>query len=212
MKTNVPKLSLLSIFIAMLIALPVHQSCGKIDLPETEQEDNGGGKGDNGGKNEGSEEGEGEGGEVNPGETTIEGDTLLPSQVVNVSLDSHVYVKGYIVGYINGTSMSQAELGLPQSKPNSNMLLADSPEPAEDDYLLPVELKATGSMPIRPELNLYDNPEHYKQLIVIGGYVQSYFRTIGLKDVTSYYFPSYDANDGFSSPSVDYNPGVVDGR
>ena len=60
------------------------------------------------------------------------GDTLSVAQAQRCPNDTLILVEGYIVGYINGTSMtSGATFSLPKSSPNSNMLLADAPDARE---------------------------------------------------------------------------------
>lgn len=209
MKIRLHSFMSMALLVALLALASLPQSCGKIELPDPDQkEDNGGKEDDKGdGKEDGKEDSDSE------GDSNVEkGDTLLPSQALGVTEGMHIIVKGYIVGYINGTSLSKVVLGIPSKGQNTNMILADSPSATKDDPLMPIQLKATGTGATRPELNLYDNPDIYKRLIIISGYTETYFGVTGIKEITSYEFPSYGDEESVSSPTIDENPQVVDGR
>ena len=195
MRKQLHTLVCMAMLIAIIIFAPISQSCGKIELPDSEEKDE---------KTAGEEEKE------EAGENEETADTLLPSQVAKLTAERYVTVKGYIVGYINGLSPASTVLGIPADAQNTNMLIADSPDATKDDALLPVELKAKGSLPTRLDLNLYDHPENYKRLVIIKGLAQAYFGIIGVKDITSYEFPANGG--GISSPAVDHDPQIVEGR
>ncbi len=142
------------------------------------------------------------------------------------SPEQDIVVKGYIVGYVNGTAMSAAVFGIPEEKANTNMLLADSKEETDPGKCLPVRLdKGTSSaVGMREELNLYDHPEYFRRLVVIEGWLSTYFRRNGIRDIYGYaWAEEWDEEDippsggdesgGDETPGIDQHPGgAIDGR
>lgn len=130
--------------------------------------------------------------------------------------DQEVWATGYIVGYIDGSSLSQAVFGLP-SAPNTNFLLADSPDVTDAASVTPVELPKGIK---RDALNLYDHPELLGRKVIVVAVVEQYFRVPGLKRLYDY---SIDENEeegeggGNTSGSsiiipIDHEAIVLDGR
>ncbi len=79
-------------------------------------------------------------------------DTLSIMEALSLpknKIDTEVILKGYIVGYIKGTGLNSATFALPENAPNTNMLLADSPQEKLAANCLPVALPKGGSMTIR---------------------------------------------------------------
>ena len=76
-------------------------------------------------------------------------DTLTISEAFQVTA-GRVCVKGYIVGYVSGSTMRGAVLGLPDA-PNTSMLIADNPYETDPLVCMPVRLEADT---YRPVLNL----------------------------------------------------------
>lgn len=198
-------LTVLSLTLGLLFA-----GCDKIELPAG----NAGNGGANGGGN---------------GSVTSPDKRLTPTQVLSCPTDTIVGVRGYIVGYVGGTSLSQAVFGLPEENPNTNMLLADTPDKQDISRCLIVELKKNNKVVPREELNLFDHPENYRRAIVVEGLVREYFKTTGLRDLYYYEWddespggndpapdiptPPDDDGDDVSLPGVDDTPQVVpDGR
>ncbi len=97
------------------------------------------------------------------------------------------YVKGYIVGFINGMNKTDAFFGAPtpdmENPTNSNLLLASSS--GEDDvaYCLAVQLPAGD---IRNTLSPVYHPEYIGQMVTLLGSNEKYFGVNGLKSVTEY--------------------------
>lgn len=139
------------------------------------------------------------------GEITVNSDsTIVPdidkmysvSDVLKGDFDSvnDVYVVGYIVGYINGTSIKSAEFNAGNSA--TNILLADTP--IEDDYsnCIPVQLSLStlACKKVRDEINLLVNPNMLHKKIYIQGNIDSYMRVIGLKETKNYKILKDDFN------------------
>ena len=88
------------------------------------------------------------------------------------------YVKGYIVGYIDGMSLaSGATFGVP-SAAETEILLAESPNETSSDNVFPVQLP-TGN--IRNALELSAHPDYLKQEVLLYGSVEKYFGVTGMK-------------------------------
>ncbi|MDY4031219.1 MAG: DUF6359 domain-containing protein [Alloprevotella sp.] len=199
-------------------------ACGKIELPETDSGQNtkppqGG---DQSGDQSGGDNGQG---------TETQGDTMsVAAMLSRASVDDWVRVKGYIVGYVAGTTLSKARFECPPSAPNTNMLIADTPAETDVARCIPILLDAKDGS--REELNLYDNPELLGCAIVIEGAVATYFGTKGIKKME--YYSLLDGNDTPDNPDnpdkpdnpddpddpdtlpdlpiIDDNPDVIDGR
>lgn len=94
-------------------------------------------------------------------------------------------VRGYIVGYISGSSRSSTRFGLPD-KATSNFVLADTPDETDYKKCLPVYLAVKrGGLPLRSMLNLYDHPEYLKRHVEIVGNLETYFKVNGIKNIWS---------------------------
>lgn len=202
-------------------------ACGKIELPETDSGQNT--KPPQGGDQSGDDNGGGDngGGDNNQG-TETQGDTMsVAAMLSRASVDDWVRVKGYIVGYVAGTTLSKARFECPPSAPNTNMLIADTPAETDVARCIPILLDAKDGS--REELNLYDNPELLGCAIVIEGAVATYFGTKGIKKME--YYSLLDGNDTPDNPDnpdnpdkpdnpdtlpdlpiIDDNPDVIDGR
>ena len=59
---------------------------------------------------------------------------------------TEVAVRGYVVGYVAGTSLSAAFFGAPEDKQNTNMLIACRANEAYSEDCLPVRLVTTGQI------------------------------------------------------------------
>jgi len=159
--------------LALLCALLLLGSCSKLEIDDetddsTEQTDAGSDHTDTGG-----------------GRTTVsEGDVLYASEALAAETGTQVWVEGYIVGYVAGTSLAQAVFGLPAADANTNMLLADTPNETDYRKVFPVAL--TKSSGWREELNLYDNPTYYLRPIAICGELETYFKVNGIRTIVDY--------------------------
>lgn len=96
------------------------------------------------------------------------------------------YVKGYIVGYVDGASISSGSvLGkLGSNVSASNILLGSSS--AEDDYNYCIPVQLVSKTDVRTAVNLLDNPGNLGREVILCGSREKYFGVAGLKS-TSYY-------------------------
>lgn len=115
-----------------------------------------------------------------------------PSQIIMTSkptgATAGVYVKGYIVGFIPGKVISDAEFALPATV-KTNIVIADSPDGNTSATVLPIALPS-GS--IRDELNLQDHPEYFHKEVTLRGSYEAYFGVAGIKSVDWYSFGGGD--------------------
>lgn len=138
------------------------------------------------------------GGSNNPGNnnpTEVVGDgsfenpyTANDVRLLNNANAGKYWVKAYIVGQINGKSISGAEFNAPFSGSsnddgsvnnyNTNILIANSADEANSDNCVPVQLP-NGAL--RTGLNLVQNPDMDGQEVLIYGSLEAYFGAAGVK-------------------------------
>ena len=148
--------------IPILFLLLTCMSCGKIELPSDT-----------------SEPGE----VIPPGTDGAETDAISVEELSGVADGESVWVEGYIVGFVNGTSISHAEFTL-ESPVVSNLLIAKSADVTDASLCVPIQLPNNSE--IRTALNLQDNPDLWHRHIYIYGVKHIYFGLPGLKPAKSY--------------------------
>ncbi len=127
----------------------------------------------------------------------------------SLSSDTAVWVMGYIVGYIPGSSVKQIQFGIP-SDVETNIVLADRPD--ETDYMncLPVRLEKGKA--IREELNLVAHPENFHRRIAVAGLVEEYFRIPGIRKPLAYEWIKRDSvSQQLPFPSLDDEEVLISG-
>ncbi len=112
----------------------------------------------------------------------IVADTLTVAECLKVKTDSTVFVRGFYVGYISGTSLTNATFGIPDEKDNTNLLLADNPFETDYKSCLPVAI----SQDLRNEIGLFSHPEFFRMPILIYGTIETYFQVNGIRDIKHY--------------------------
>lgn len=115
----------------------------------------------------------------NEGNDVEMGDTLTVTQALGAPLDSHVIVKGYIVGYINGSTMSKAVFGTPQDKVNTNIIIANFPTESDYTRCMPVQTKKGSDEQLL--FNLLEAPHLLGTCVIVDGILTTYFRVNGFK-------------------------------
>lgn len=126
-------------------------------------------------------------GEVEP-ETPIEGEILTVSQALAAYANNQtgkVAIKGYIVGAIDGMSISENAIFSANVTTNTNIMIAEDADETDFNNCIPVQLPSGN---IRNELNLRDNSGHYKKEIILEGSLEKYFSVAGLKSTSKYTF------------------------
>ena len=187
---------LLRLSLLPLLSMALAFSCQKIELPD-------------GTADEDAQNATGGGNGASPSLDTS--NALTVAEAMQRAADgSEVVIKGYIVGYTT-SSMNYPSFSVPSDKPNTNMLLSDTPDEFDELCCLPVELPTTGRN-LRGLLNLYDHPEYFNQYIAIQGKLTTYFRVVGLKSPTAFAFiaPPENSGGGNESGSGDNESGGGD--
>lgn len=122
------------------------------------------------------------------------------------------FVKGYIVGYVNGMNISGATFDVPEDNTTlgTNILLADAADCTDVNLCLPLQLPAGA---VREALNLNTNPGNLGKLVTVCGKYEKYFGVSGLKSVTSYQFdgevPPVGSKHLFESLVTDANGWII---
>lgn len=176
--------------------------CEKIELPDADEGGNSG--------------------EVVPEFPDEDADFLTVSEAMSVADDDYIVVQGYIVGYVSGTTISEKSvvLGVPTDKPNTNMLIADSPDETNLALMMPIGLpEKDAGIYIRAELNLYDNPTFLHRCIRIQGFAKTYFRRIGIKEPSAYWLVREDEEeeetplptDSIATPGISHDAELIEG-
>lgn len=101
-----------------------------------------------------------------------------PDSIKNVT---NAYVTGYIVGYVNGTTINQAKFGYGETE--TNIILADYVNENDKNCCLPVQL-VRGTY-LQTTLNLHDHPGLIGCRFILCGTLTDYMGTIGLKQLKS---------------------------
>lgn len=96
---------------------------------------------------------------------------------------ANTWVKGYIVGWIDGMNWKTGAKFTMPSTVATNLILAGSSSETDVNYCIPVALP-TGS--VRNSLNLLDNPENFGHEVILCGSNEKYFGVNGLKNVSKY--------------------------
>lgn len=176
---------LLRLSLLPLLSMALAFSCQKIELPDGTADDS-------------TQNAAGGGNGASPSLDTS--NALTVTEAMQRAADgSEVVIKGYIVGYTT-SSMNYPSFSIPNDKPNTNMLLSDTPDEFDELCCLPVELPTTGRN-LRGQLNLYDHPEYFNQYIAIQGKLTTYFRVNGLKSPTAFAFIAPPENSGGGNES-----------
>lgn len=109
-----------------------------------------------------------------------------PYTVANVqagATGTGVWIKGYIVGWIDGKTLADgAKFNADGVTVSSNVMLADAADAATTAKIIPVQLP---SGEIRKAVNLQDNPANYKKEVLLKGNLVAYFGVPGLKEVSA---------------------------
>lgn len=92
-----------------------------------------------------------------------------------------VYVKGYIVGFVNGQKLEEGATFSADGATETNILIAASPSETSVANCMPVQLpKGT----IRDKINLSTNPANLKKEVLLYGDIATYFNVPGVKNTT----------------------------
>lgn len=116
------------------------------------------------------------------GEGTKENPYTVEDVMVLNNPETTAWVKGYIVGSVNGMNLSDAVFGI-ENASNTNLLIAASVDETDVAKCVPVQLP---SGTIRNNLSLQTNPENIGKELLINGSLEAYFGAPGLKEPSEY--------------------------
>ena len=122
-----------------------------------------------------------EGGSGGGGGDQPSGTTYTVAQAIAANSGSGVYVKGYIVGFVDGQAYESGARFEANGTVTTNVLIADSPSESDLSKCMPVQLP---SGDVRNGVNLKDNPGNYKKDVLLFGNIETYFKVPGVKTVT----------------------------
>lgn len=91
------------------------------------------------------------------------------------------YVKGYIVGYVDGQNVASGAVFDVPSSSETEILLAEAADETNPDNVFPVQLPAGD---IRNALELSAHPEYLKKEVVLYGSLETYFGMPGMKSTS----------------------------
>ena len=124
-----------------------------------------------------------------------DGDTLSVAAALQMIYEDLGVVKGYMVGYVKGTSINTGAIfGLPNTE-NTNFLMADDPKETNPQKCIAVKLEKTGKFACRAELNMKDHPEFFRKGVIVEGMLSKYFGKMGITRIfTCSIFENNDGN------------------
>jgi len=139
--------------------------------------------------------GEQGGGEQGGGEQGDEGSYAKPysvasgiaAQGADFNNVKNIYVKGYIVGWVEGQVLADGAHFNANATVKTNILIADNANETDLSKCMPVQLPNND---VRSGMNLQEHPEFYGKAVILYGELAKYFGAAGVKSVT------YSESDG----------------
>ena len=123
-------------------------------------------------------------GEVPDGNGTQESPYSVTQAIALGNPGSTAWVKGYIVGWVEGAAIGTGSHFSVPATNASNVLIAATPDETDYKNCIPVQLVAQTD--IRAAVNLVDNPGNLGKQLAIEGQLIAYFNQPGLKAPTAY--------------------------
>lgn len=121
-------------------------------------------------------------GEVKDGNGT-EDSPYSVTQVLDGSATGTAWVSGYIVGWIDGMTLSTGATFNASSTIETNVLIAATQGETDVNKCIPVQLPAGA---IRSAVNLKSHPENFGKMLSVNASIEKYFGVMGLKSATEY--------------------------
>ncbi len=121
------------------------------------------------------------------GGSTALGDTISVASLLagGAEMGTDVWVSGYVVGYVAGTSLSAARFQLPENGvQNTNLLIADNAGETSTASCAAVQLPASSDL--REQLCLSSNPSLLGTRLAFYGTAKVYFKQPGLSPLKAY--------------------------
>ncbi len=117
-------------------------------------------------------------------------DVIAKGKTVN---ETGKWVKGYIVGCVDGISISDNSVFTAPFNSQSNILIASDPNETDPAKCVPVQL-VSGSE-ARAQLNLNTNPSNKGKEVLMSCDLTAYFGVAGIKNITEFEFESAPTPD-----------------
>lgn len=120
------------------------------------------------------------------GDGTKESPYSVAHTISNIYADGAqkaAWITGYIVGGVDGKSITDNAVFSAATATNSNILISDNPNAQSIAECIPVQLPAGA---VRSALNLVDNPGNLGKKVKLNGSVEKYFGVAGFKTVTEF--------------------------
>lgn len=129
------------------------------------------------------------GGEQGGGEQGVEGSYSKPYSVASgiaaqgaeFNNVKNIYVKGYIVGWVEGQVLADGAHFNANATVKTNILIADTANETDLSKCMPVQLPNND---VRSGMNLQEHPEFYGKAVILYGELAKYFGAAGVKTVT----------------------------
>jgi len=134
-----------------------------------------------------------------PGDGSKEKPFSIEEAKVNLGKNG-VWIKGYIVGAVDGLNIFENSKFSPPFTVNTNLLVADSPQQTDISQCIPVQLPS-GS--VRNALNLVSNLDNLGKEVKLFGNLRLYFAVPGLGDTSDY---ELDSNGGGDDTFIFHAP------
>ena len=134
------------------------------------------------------------------GEGTEESPYSVAYTISNVYKDGAqkaAWISGYIVGGVDGKSITDNAVFSASTATASNILISDNPNAQSIAECIPVQLPAGE---VRSALNLVDNPSNLGKKVKLNGSVEKYFGVAGFKTVTEYEIEGGGSSGGNDTP------------
>lgn len=120
------------------------------------------------------------------GDGTKESPYSVAHTISNIYADGAqkaAWITGYIVGGVDGKSITDNAVFSAATATNSNILISDNPNAQSVAECIPVQLPVGA---VRSALNLVDNPGNLGKKVKLNGSVEKYFGVAGFKTVTEF--------------------------
>ena len=120
------------------------------------------------------------------GDGTKESPYSVAHTISNIYADGAqkaAWITGYIVGGVDGKSITDNAVFSAATATNSNILISDNPNAQSIAECIPVQLPAGA---VRDALNLVSNPGNLGKKVKMNGSIEKYFGVAGFKTVTEY--------------------------
>lgn len=124
-----------------------------------------------------------EGGSASEGNGSAESPFNCDQVLKGTATGSDVWSVGYIVGWIEGKTLSAGATFNAAATVNTNLLIAATQNETDVNKCVPVQLP-TGA--VRTALNLQTNPGNFGKQVKLRGSLEKYFGANGIKSVTEY--------------------------